>query len=79
MSLLTKVVPEILTTIDVLPNSTNTFSDSSPTSFPISLIDFLGTIPLIASGVASFKDELARASLCASVVTLVIDLSSISK
>ena len=77
--MLINVVPETFTVIDVSPNPIKAFSDSSPTSFPISLIDFLGTIPLTLSSAASFNEEVAKASLCASVATLVMDLSSIIK
>ena len=54
-----------------------TFSELSPTNFPTSLIDFLGTIPSVVSIDASLRVEEAKASLWASVATDVIFLSSI--
>ena len=49
-----------------------TFSELSPTNFPISLIDFLGTIPSVVAVDASLRVEEAKASLWASVATDVI-------
>ena len=74
--MLTKFVPPTLTEIDVDPSFIKIFSADSATNFPISLIDFLGTMPDILFGTASFRDEFATASLLPSVATAVIILSS---
>ena len=72
-------MPEIFTAIEVCPKFIRAFSEPSPTSLPISFIDFLGTIPFVESEIASFKIDEAIANLCASVATVVIVLSSINK
>ena len=77
INLLTNFVPAASTKIDDCEILIRTFSELSPTNFPISLIDFLGTIPSVVSIDASLRVEEAKASLWASVATDVIFLSSI--
>ena len=76
ISLLTNTVPDDSTETDVCEIFTITLSELSPAILPISLIDFLGTIPLVLSEDASLRVVEASANLCASVATVVIFLSS---
>ena len=53
INLLTNFVPPTSTDIDDGPSLIIIFSEASDTNFPISLIDFFGTMPLIVFGTAS--------------------------
>ena len=73
------VVPATLTLTELAPRLRVILSDSSPSSLAISLIDFLGIIPVIWFSTLSFMVCDDSASLCASVATEVIVVSSIER
>ena len=72
-------MPEALILTELGPRLRVIFSLSSFNSLAISLIDFLGIMPVIVLSILSLMFCVDNASLCASVATDVIDVLSIVK